>query len=311
MQNDSATLQPLGSAAPRVSSAANPVGVPAASASFRIRRLAGSLGAAMEGMDLSQPVDDDRMAALRQAFLEHLVLVFPGQAHITPRQHVAFAARWGELQIMPKRHLENCPELIEIASRGGVRPGDHQPELRAHPSARLARTDIWHSDQSYEPCPAIGSLLLAREIPSVGGDTMFANQYAAFEALSPGMQRMLRGLRAVHSGEGYYRLTGLDPADAPETAQPVALVHPETGRTALYVNRVWTTRFEDMSVEESRPLLDYLYAHAVEPPFTFRHRWSVGDLLMWDNRCVQHYAIDDYGSETRIMHRATIMGAVA
>lgn len=279
--------------------------------SFRIRRLAGALGAAIEGMDLAQPVDTQIMADLRQAFLDHLVLVFPDQGHLTPQQHIAFAARWGKLQVMPKRHIEGHAELIEIASKGGIRPGDDRPEWRDNSAARLARTDIWHTDQSYEPNPAIGSLLLAREIPQVGGDTMFANQYLAFETLSPGMQRMLKDLRAVHSGEGYYRVTGLDPSDAPQTPQPVALVHPETGRTALYVNRVWTTRLEHMTVEESRPLLDYLYAHAVEPPFTFRHRWTQGDLLMWDNRCVQHYAISDYGTETRIMHRATILGSDA
>lgn len=274
---------------------------------FQITRLAGSLGAAVEGLDLAQPLDEPVVAALRKAFLEHLVLVFPGQAHITPAQHVAFARTWGPLHVMPSRHIEGFPELIEIASYGGVRPGDENPELRRHPSARLARTDIWHSDQSYEQHPPVGSVLLARQIPEVGGDTMFANQYAAFETLSPGLQHMLRELRAIHSGEGYYRITGLDPADAPEAAQPVAFVHPETGRPALYVNRVWTTRFENMTVEESRPLLDFLYAHAVEPGFTFRHRWSVGDVVIWDNRCVQHYAIDDYGSETRVMHRATVL----
>ena len=277
---------------------------------LNIRRLSGALGAAIEGMDLAKPIDSDTMTALRQAFLQNLVLVFPGQGHITPQQHVAFAARWGDLQVMTKRHIEGCPELIEIASRGGVRPGDERAELRDHPSAKLARTDIWHTDQSYEPHPAIGSLLLARELPSVGGDTMFANQYLAFESLSAGMQALLRSVRAIHSGDGYYRITGLDPADAPETAQPAALVHPETGQTALYVNRVWTTRFEGMTVDESAPLLNYLYAHAVEPAFTFRHRWTVGDLVIWDNRCVQHYAIADYGTETRIMHRATIKGSL-
>jgi taurine dioxygenase len=274
----------------------------------RLTRLAGSLGASVQGLDLSRPMDNATLQDLRAAFLTHLVLVFPGQGHITPAQHVAFARCWGPVQVMPGRHLPGHPELIEIAQRQGKRPGTDRPEALAHESARLARTDIWHSDQSYEPRPAIGSLLLAREIPSAGGDTMFANQYAAYETLSPGMQRMLRGLKALHSGEGYYRITGLDPAEAPITAHPVVRTHPETGRPALFVNRVWTTRFEDMSDEESRPLLQYLYGHAVEPCFTFRHRWHEGDLLMWDNRCVQHYAVHDYGDETRIMHRATVLG---
>jgi taurine dioxygenase len=275
---------------------------------LRLHRLAGSLGAAVEGLDLTQPVGDDTMQALRQAFLEHLVLVFPGQAHITPAQHVAFARLWGPLQTMPAGHLPGHPELIEIAARRGVKPSNANPERRTHESAKLARTDIWHSDQTYEQHPVIGSLLLARELPTAGGDTMFANQYDAFDTLSTGMQKLLRDLRALHSGEGYYRLMGLDPANAPLTPQPVARVHAETGRTALYVNRIWTKQFEDMTVEESQPLLNYLYAHAVEPCFTFRHRWQVGDLLIWDNRAVQHYAVDDYGNETRIMHRATILG---
>ena len=137
---------------------------------------------------------------------------------------------------------------------------------------------------------------------------MFASQYAAYEALSPAMQTMLSGLRAVHSGEGYYRLMGLDPDDAPRRAQPVVRSHPVTGRKGLYVNRIWTKHFEGMTVEESRPLLEFLYNHGVQPHFTFRHRWSPGDLVFWDNRFVQHYAIPDYGSQTRIMHRATVLG---
>jgi taurine dioxygenase len=277
-------------------------------ARLRIRRLAGSLGAAVDGLNLAEPVDRETMLELRQAFLEYLVLVFPGQAHITPAQHISFARQWGALQTMPAGHLPGHPELIEIASRRGVKPSNSFPERRVHETAKLARTDIWHADQSYEQHPVIGSLLLARELPSAGGDTMFANQYDAFATLSAGMQDMLRNLKAVHSGEGYYRLVGLDPADAPVIAQPVARIHPETGRAALYVNRIWTKHFENMTVEESQPLLNYLYTHAVEPCFTFRHRWQVGDLLMWDNRAVQHYAIDDYGDETRVMHRATILG---
>ena len=273
---------------------------------LQITRLAGSLGASVEGLDLAELLPDEAMQVLRRAFTQHLVLVFPRQGHITPGQHVAFARRWGRLQAMPAGHVAGQPELIEIASRGGKRPGGVNERQAMHESAKLARTDIWHADQTYEPEPVIGSLLLARDIPSAGGDTMFANQYEAFETLSSGLQTLLRSLRAVHSGEGYYRLMGLDPAKAPVTPQPVALVHPESGRTALYVNRVWTKHFADMTAEESRPLLDYLFAHAVEPCFTFRHRWSPGDLLMWDNRCTQHYAIFDYGTETRVMHRATI-----
>jgi len=270
---------------------------------LKVTRLAGSLGAAVEGVDLAGALSESTMRALREAFLEHLVLVFPGQGHITPADHVAFARRWGPVQVMGGQNLPDHPELIAI-----VQGGRAGADRKLSAAGRLARTDIWHTDQSYEPTPALGSLLLAREIPSAGGDTMFANQYHAYETLSPGMKRMLTGLRAVHSGVGYCEVVGLDPADAPINLHPVVRTHPETGRPALYVNRVWTTALENMTEAESRPLLDYLYEHAVDPSFTFRHRWTAGDLLMWDNRCVQHYAIHDYGDEKRVMHRATVLG---
>jgi taurine dioxygenase len=139
-------------------------------------------------------------------------------------------------------------------------------------------------------------------------DTMFASQYLAYQTLSPGMKRLLDPLKAVHRGEGTYRVAGLDPADAPATLHPVVRTHPETSKRALYVNCVSTRHFEGMTVEESRPLLEYLYAHAAHYNFTFRHRWTVGDLLIWDNRCTQHYVIWDFGRQPRTMHRATVLG---
>jgi len=275
---------------------------------FGIERLAGSLGAAIVGLDLAKPIEAGTMVRLRQAFLDHLVLVFPGQAHITPEEQVAFARLWGPLHIAPGGYVPGNAALIEIASRGARRGSDDPNAPENHPSARLARTDIWHSDLTYDVKPPLGSLLFAREIPAIGGDTMFANQYLAYETLSGGMQRLLESVRAVHSGEGHFRLVGRDPAEAPRTAHPVVRTHPETRRKALYVNRVWVQHLEGMTPDESEPLLAFLYAHAVRPEFTFRHRWSAGDLLMWDNRCVQHNAIQDYGDATRVMHRATVLG---
>ena len=137
---------------------------------------------------------------------------------------------------------------------------------------------------------------------------MFANQYLAYDLLSERMRAFVDGLKAVHSGEGYYRLIGLDPREAPQNTHPVVRTHPETGRRALFVNRIWTRRIENLAEAESRVLLDFLYEHAVMPNLTFRHTWSPGDLLMWDNRCVQHYAVYDYGDATRVMHRATVLG---
>ena len=158
-----------------------------APADLKVVRLAGRLGAAVEGLDLSKPVDDGTMEALRRAFHAHLVLVFPGQGRITPAEHVAFARRWGELQVMRGRNnVDGCPELIAIKSGANK----HASDETLPKSVRLARTDIWHADQTYEPRPATASLLLARVLPSAGGDTMFANQYDAYEALSPGMKRL-------------------------------------------------------------------------------------------------------------------------
>jgi taurine dioxygenase len=268
-------------------------------------RLSGTLGARIRGLDLCFPVPANVLASLRDALAQHCVLVFPGQSGLSPEQHIAYAASWGPLHIMPSGHLPGHRELIEIAARGGVAPGAGG---RDHETSQLARTDIWHSDMSFEEKPPLGSLLLARQIPPVGGDTMFASQYAAFETLSPALQHLLSTLRAIHSGEGYYRLMGLDPDKAPRTAHPVVRTHPRTGRKGLFVNRVWTRHFEGMTVEESKPLLDFLYDHACQPPFTFRHRWSPGDLVFWDNRFVQHYAIRDYGRCDRVMHRATVIG---
>jgi taurine dioxygenase len=137
---------------------------------------------------------------------------------------------------------------------------------------------------------------------------MFANQYLAYDSLTPAMRQLLDGLRAVHTGAIFLRLAGADESAAPTAVHPVVRTHPETGRRALYVNAVFTSHFDGMTVEESQPLLQWLYAHCSQPNLTFRHRWSTGDLVMWDNRCVQHYAIHDYGDENRVMHRVTVLG---
>ncbi len=272
---------------------------------LKVTPLAGKLGARVEGVDLTRAQDAGTLARLREVFLQHLVLVFPAQGYLTPDQHVAFAAQWGELQHMKAPGVNGRTDLMELKSEGGP-PWAHDPDMDE--MQKLARANIWHSDQSFEPCPPVGSFLLARELPPAGGDTMFANQYAAYEALSRPLQDMLKGLRALHSGEGLSRALGLDPATAPRNLHPVVRAHPETGKPALYVNRIWTRRIDGLSDAESRCLLEFLYEHAAQPEFTFRHRWTEGDLLMWDNRCTQHYAITDYGKARRVMHRITVLG---
>lgn len=255
--------------------------------------LAGSLGAQVDGLDLSKPVDDATMEQLKQWFLDYSVLVYPSQ-DITPTQHADFAARWGDLHYMStvQYMVDGNPAIVEIAYEGDVVPS----------------TDVWHQDMMMEEKPPVASLLLARELPPYGGDTIFANQYMAYDSLSDGMKAMLDGLRAVNDGKLFGPLVNLDPAKLPTSVHPVVRTHPETGKKALYVNSIFTRHFENMTVEESRPLLEWLYAHCSQPNFTFRHRWSKGDMLQWDNRCTQHYAVADYGRNRRVMHRATVLG---
>jgi taurine dioxygenase len=261
---------------------------------LEVLRLAGSLGAEVHGVDAAS-LDDASFDALHRAFLEHHVLVLRDQK-LTPEQQVDFGRRFGPLFVHPiVPHLPGHPEVIEIANRG----------------KRRSVTEVWHSDVSFAERPPLGSALYALEVPEAGGDTLFANQHLAFERLSPGLQRMLEGLRALHSGAGLGSALGegerwRDHA----TAHPVVRTHPETGRKALYVNEGFTVAFEDMTREESAPLLRFLARACTRPDLTFRHRWRTGDLLLWDNRSVQHYAIHDHGDAPRRLHRITIEGDV-
>ncbi|HSU04044.1 MAG TPA: TauD/TfdA family dioxygenase, partial [Acetobacteraceae bacterium] len=181
----------------------------------------------------------------------------------------------------------------------------------------------WHTDQMFAPRPAMGTILYAKQVPSAGGDTMFTNQYLAFESLSPGMQRLCESLRSVCYGDGFKKYGGKsrkefyadkigmkvkDPGDVQTTSvHPLVRTHPETGRKALYIGG-HVQHFEDMNDEESRPLIDFLMQHSRRPEFTCRFRWQTGSLAFWDNRCTQHFAINDYPAETRIMHRITVCG---
>lgn len=268
--------------------------------------LAGSLGAEVAGIDLSVPVDETTRGALRAAWLEHLVLVFRDQP-LSLDAFVDFARLFGdpvEYPFVPG--LDGYPHVIEIAKLA---------------DETVNFGGIWHSDTTYLERPPMATTLLAREIPPYGGDTLFANQYAAFEALSPAMQEMLLGLRAVASSsladvsktrEDRRRdaaAGGYDaPAEAFEAVHPVVRTHPETGRRSLFVNVAHTARFEGMTEEESRPLLQFLFAHQVRPEFTCRVRWAVGTLVLWDNRCTQHNPINDYHGHRRVMNRITLAG---
>ncbi|HWS47970.1 MAG TPA: TauD/TfdA family dioxygenase [Acidimicrobiia bacterium] len=266
--------------------------------------IAGALGAEISGVDLAADLDDATVAEIRAAWLEHLVVFFRDQ-HLTPERFLVFARRIGTPVEYPfVKGIEGYPEIISVSKL---------------PHETVNFGGIWHSDTVYLECPPMATLLLAREVPPRGGDTMWANMYAAYEALSPGLRQLLDGLRAVNSSaladvsktrEDRIRDSGTD-ADLEYVAEhPVVRTHPETGRKALYVNVAHTARFANMTVEESRPLLRYLFEHSVRPEFTCRFRWAPGSLALWDNRCTMHNPINDYHGFTRTMHRITLAGDV-
>jgi len=272
-----------------------------------VERIAGALGAVVSGIELSEPLDDDTIGAVRKALLEHQVIFFHDQ-HLSPEQHLAFGSRFGELQI--HEFVEGSPLDPRII------------EVRKEPQDTRNFGGGWHTDVSYLERPALGSVLYAREVPSHGGDTMFASQYLAYETLSDGMKAMLEDMIAVHSARRPYgvgaaqRLANgssgmkylLSEAAHAEVEHPVIRTHAETGGKSLYVNATFTLRFKDMTEDESAPLLDYLCRHAVRPEFTCRFRWRPNSIAFWDNRCVQHNAVNDYHGERRLMHRVTIEG---
>lgn len=261
------------------------------SATMRINRMAGSLGAEVVGVDLAQPLDDATFDALHAAFLEHLVLCIRGQEALTSEQQLAFAARWGEIAIHPYvPSIEGYPGIMRIYDPNPV-------------------TQTWHADTTHMVAPPGIAILLARILPPVGGDTMFANTYLAYEQLSPGLRTVLDGLHAVHQGTALANDAGLERA-AVTTTHPVVRVHPETGRRALYVNANYVSHFDGWTPEESAPLLEYLYATVHRPELTYRHRWQAGDMLMWDNRATQHAVVGDVGGAERVLHRVTISGGV-
>jgi len=270
---------------------------------IEVKRIAGALGAEIHGVDLREALADETAAEIRRAFLEHLVIFFRDQ-DLTPAQYMAFARRMGKPIEYPfVKGIAGFPEMIEVKKL------EHE---------RHNFGGVWHSDTAYLETPPMGSMLLAREVPPHGGDTEFANQYLAYETLSPGLQRFLAGLVAVNaSTKADASRTREDRASAetrgatPPTyvaEHPVVRTHPETGRKALYVNFGHTVRFKDMTDEESAPLLGFLFRHQVRAELTCRFAWRVGSLAFWDNRCTQHNPVNDYHGFRRVMLRITLAG---
>lgn len=255
-----------------------------------ITRLAGTLGARIDCVELARGFDASTVDALRAALDEHLVIHLPGQGAMTSAQQLEFARLWGEVAVHPYvPSIEGHPGIMRIYDPNEL-------------------TTVWHQDVTHMQQPPSVSILLARAIPSVGGDTMWANQYEAYERLSPGLRTAIDGLRAVHEGTTRASSAGLT-HEAVTAVHPVVHTHDRTGRRALFVNANYTTRFDGWTVAESAPLLGLLFAAASRNELTWRHRWTVGDLLVWDNRATQHCAVGDAApGEERTLHRVTIAG---
>jgi taurine dioxygenase len=273
--------------------------------SLTIQPISGALGAEISGVDLAKDLDDATVAAIRQAWLEHLVIFFRDQ-DLPPAGFLAFARCFGKPIEYPfVKGLDEAPEII--------------PVLKL-PNERINFGGIWHSDTAYLDAPPMASMLVARDVPAAGGDTLFANMYMAYETLSDGMKRLLAPLRAINSSASADvsrtredRIKDSARADARKeytATHPIVRVHPETGRKALYVNVAHTVGIEGLTAEESAPILQYLYQHQIRPEFTCRFRWQSGSLAFWDNRCAQHNAINDYQGHRRLLHRITLAGDV-
>jgi taurine dioxygenase len=270
---------------------------------MKVKKIAGALGAELSGVDLSQGLDPELIADLQRAFLEHQV-IFLRQQDLSPAQFLAFARAMGEPIEYPfVKGLDGYPHIIEV-------------KKLAHETRNFG--GIWHSDTAYLEVPPKGSMLLARQIPPYGGDTLFANQYMAYEALSATMKGLLGGLIGVSSSAKADvsrtredRVKSDGEANAPKqfiAEHPLVRTHPETGRKALYVNIAHTSGIKGMTDEESAPLLAFLYAHQVKPEFTCRFVWEPNSIAYWDNRCTQHNPVNDYHGHLRLMHRITLKG---
>jgi taurine dioxygenase len=276
---------------------------------LNVQKISGALGADVIGVDLSEDVSDEVLAEIRAALLDNLVIAIRDQ-DITPAQQLAFARRWGEIHLHPfVEGMPDYPEILAVIKR---------------PTDKKNFGGNWHTDQMFSPNPAMGTMLYAKEVPSSGGDTMFTNQYLAYESLSDGMKHLAGQLRTVCVGDNFKAAGGMsrkdrysqqmsemkvkDPGNVQTTSvHPLVRTHPETGRKSIYIGG-HVQYFEGMTDEESQPLIDFFMKQSIRPEFSCRVRWQTGTLTFWDNRCTQHFAVNDYPAESRVMHRITVRG---
>ena len=271
---------------------------------IKVTRLTRALGAVIEGVDLAADLPQPVINRLSELLVEHEVMLFPRQP-ITPQQQCRFAARFGPLHVHPIYPvLPDLPEIMVIDTHEGFLPDN----------------DNWHTDVTFSQTPPLAGILAAKRLPAVGGDTLWASAAAAYDGLSAALQQQLHGLTATHSivksfpaqrwgddpsSEGRYQRAV---AEHPPVSHPVIRTHPVSGRRCLFVNEGFTTHIDGLTARESEALLTFLFAHIARPEFTIRWHWSVDDIVFWDNRITQHYAVADYLPDRRIMHRATVIG---
>ena len=293
----------------------NPVGIDAIISQFKksvsgetqvgitAKRISGALGAELGGVDLAQDMTDETIAEIRAALLEHKVVFFRDQ-EITPAQHFAFAKRFGDVVEYPMvKGLDDIPEIVPVVKL---------------PHEKHNFGGMWHTDTSYLESPPMGAILVARELPPYGGDTLFANMALAYERLSDGMKRLLGNLVGISSSakaevtksrEDQMAVGAkVEKGKELRAEHPVVRTHPETGEKILYVNYGHTVGFVGMTEAESAPILDYLFAHQRQPEFSCRFKWEPGSIAFWDNRATQHNPLNDYHGFKRVMHRITIAG---
>ncbi|HJS04999.1 MAG TPA: TauD/TfdA family dioxygenase [Variovorax sp.] len=280
---------------------------------FEIRRFDAPVGAEVLGLDIGKPINAADFARLHRAHLDHHVLVFRDQ-RVTPEAHIAFSRRFGplEIHVLHQFHLAGHPEILIVSN---IKKPDGEPLGLGDAGA------YWHSDLSYKPKPSLGSLLHAQELPSEGGDTLFADQHLAFEGLAPALQQRILPLEAEHSYLAKYeelraknpwrpKLSQAQIDQVAPAVQPVVRTHPETGRKALFVSEHFTTRIVGLPQEEGDALLAELFAHSVKPEYVYRHRWAPHDLVFWDNRSLMHLAAGTPDHLRRKLYRTTVEGDV-
>lgn len=269
---------------------------------MRVTTVSEHVGAEIDDIDLRSLSNTD-VDAISAAWASHGVVFFKDQ-HLTEAQHVEFAERFATIDVNRFfTPVDGHPQIAQV-----LKEADQTTNIGGG----------WHTDHSYDEVPAKGSILLARETPPTGGDTRFLSVGAAFDALSDGLKDTLRGMRAHHSNEHVFGAGGVaaegaegrigNPEGVGGTTHPVVVRHPDTGRELLYVNAAFTTHFVGWTVEESRPLLSFLFQHAAEGRFDYQFRWEPGSIAMWDNRSTWHWALNDYDGHRRLMHRITVQG---